>query len=146
MVTTKRPAKQPYRPARRGNDGAWLCNVVDDCTGAAVVQASPDVLPLCSGCDVAGSEIKGNIANRQAELDAATAREETIKVAARSRADEGHDDPYSPFDHLELRAITERRQLLGGEIEALSAEHARVVAEHKHPLFACDKHASKLPH
>lgn len=143
-MVTKR-AKQPYRPPTQRPDGVWLCNVVDDCTEPAAVQASPEVLPPCSGCDAAGIEIKGNLEQRRGELASIDSREDDIKAAMKRREDAAANEPLQLLDQVELRSITERRRILGEEIEGLEAEHARVVDDHTHPAFACDKHASRLP-
>lgn len=144
-MVNKKPAIYDVAPRRNAADGAWLCNVIAGCDEPAVQQASADALPKCSGCGLAGGELKENARKRRDELEAANHREEAIKTAARSRADAGDAEPYKLLDLVELKAIAERRQLLGIEIEGIEAEHARVVDDHTHPLFACAKHLKRLP-
>lgn len=142
MPTKKAAAKPPaYTPAGRDAEERWLCNVVDGCDEVAVAQG---VLQCGAGCVHAGREFTANLQLRRDELEQVDAREGAIKAAAASRAVDPHE-AKDLLDVVELRALAERRKILGGEIEALDAERSSVEADHTHPLFACGEHVNKLP-
>lgn len=139
-MVTKRP-KQPARfPQRRHPDdpvaGAWLCNAAAGCDEQAVQQATVD----CDGCDDQRAEAEAGIERKRQELVHHQALEDVVLQAAKD-----DDRELSELDKLQLQAAALKRQELGGAIEALTAAAAAAATEHTHPVFACDKHKSRLP-
>lgn len=102
------------------------CTVVKSCDRPAVVQGEAS----CGGCDAADAEFAARMEAHAGVADDLDAQ-----------ADELEDAPGLAAFAAGLRAQAVQRRADDSNL----AEHYRKAAkQHTHPVFACEKHESKL--